>query len=51
MRVGFVSSPPVVGLIADATSLRVGGRSAVPIAGLVVMLLAVALSPRRLPPR
>ena len=24
MRVGFVSSPPVVGLIADATSLRVG---------------------------
>jgi hypothetical protein len=50
MRVGFVSSPPVVGLIADATSLRVG-LLVVPIAGLVVMLLAVALSPRRLPSR
>jgi MFS family permease len=46
MRVGFVSSPPVVGLIADATSLRVG-LSVVPVAGLVVVLLAPALSPRR----
>ena len=36
MRVGFVSSPPVVGLIADATSLRVG-LLVVPLAGLVVM--------------
>ena len=45
MRVGFVSSPPVVGLIADATSLRIG-LLVVPVAGLVVMLLAVALSPR-----
>ena len=50
MRVGFVSSPPVVGLIADATSLRVG-LLVVPVAGLVVMLLAVALSPRRRPSR
>lgn len=50
MRVGFVSSPPVVGLIADATSLRVG-LLVVPFAGLAVMLLAVALSPRRLPSR
>jgi MFS family permease len=50
MRFGFVSSPPVVGLIADATSLRVG-LLVVPFAGLVVMLLAVALSPRRLPSR
>ncbi len=46
MRVGFVSSPPVVGLIADATSLRVG-LLVVPVAGLVVILLAGALSPRR----
>ena len=46
MRVGFVSSPPVVGLIADATSLRIG-LLVVPVAGLVVVLLAVALSPRR----
>ncbi|WP_123027252.1 MFS transporter [Mycolicibacterium stellerae] len=50
MRVGFVSSPPVVGLIADATSLRVG-LLVVPVAGVAVMLLAVALSPRRLPAR
>ncbi len=50
MRVGFVSSPPVIGLIADATSLRVG-LLVVPAAGVAVMLLAVALSPRRPPPR
>ena len=50
MRVGFVSSPPVVGLIADATSLRVG-LLVVPFAGVAVMLLAVALNPRRPPSR
>lgn len=50
MRIGFVASPPVVGLIADATSLRVG-LLVVPIAGVSVMLLAAALSPRRLPSR
>jgi MFS family permease len=50
MRIGFVSSPPVVGLIADATSLRVG-LLVVPAAGVAVMLLAVALSPRRPPSR
>jgi MFS family permease len=50
MRIGFVSSPPVVGLIADATSLRVG-LLVVPVAGVAVILLAVALSPRRLPSR
>ncbi len=50
MRVGFVSSPPVVGLIADTTSLRVG-LLVVPAAGAGVMLLAGALSPRRPPPR
>ena len=46
MRVGFVSSPPVVGLIADATSLRVG-LLVVPVAGVTVMLLATAFSARR----
>ncbi|MGH3676430.1 MAG: MFS transporter [Mycobacterium sp.] len=46
MRVGFVSSPPVIGVIADATSLRVG-LLVVPVAGVAVMLLARALSPRR----
>jgi MFS family permease len=50
MRVGFVSSPPVVGVIADATSLRVG-LLVVPCAGVAVILLAGALSPRRLPSR
>ena len=50
MRVGFVASPPIVGLIADATSLRVGLLS-VPVAGLVVMALAGALSARRQPAR
>ena len=50
MRVGFVSSPPVIGLIADATSLRVG-LLVVPAAGVAAMLLAAALSPRRQPSR
>jgi MFS family permease len=50
MRIGFVSSPPVVGLIADATSLRIG-LLVVPAAGVAVLLLAVALSPRRPPSR
>ncbi|MDX1883635.1 MFS transporter [Mycolicibacterium sp. 120270] len=50
MRIGFVSSPPVVGLIADATSLRIG-LLVVPAAGVAVMLLAGALSPRRPPSR
>jgi MFS family permease len=50
MRVGFVSSPPVVGLIADATSLRIG-LLVVPVAGMAAMLLAAALSPRRPPSR
>ncbi|WP_226356432.1 MULTISPECIES: MFS transporter [unclassified Pseudonocardia] len=46
MRVGFLVSPPVVGLVADATSLRVG-LLVVPVAGLVVVLVAGVLSPRR----
>lgn len=39
MRVGFVASPPVVGLLADAAGLRTGLLS-VPAAGLLVAVLA-----------
>jgi fucose permease len=46
MRVGFLLSPPIVGLVADATSLRVG-LLAVPIAGVVVILVARVLSNAR----
>jgi MFS family permease len=45
MRIGFFGAPLLVGLIADATSLRVG-LCAVPVAGLAVVLLAGALSGR-----
>ncbi len=50
MRVGFVAAPPVVGAIADATSLRVG-LLIVPLAGLVVLASSGALSARRRPTR
>ncbi|GAA2561635.1 MULTISPECIES: MFS transporter [Streptomyces] len=46
MRLGFLLSPPVVGLVADATSLRLG-LLVVPLAGLLVLLLAGVLQPRR----
>lgn len=46
MRVGFVASPPVVGLIADAAGLR-AGLLLVPVAGLLVAMLAGVLSARR----
>lgn len=46
MRLGFLCSPPVVGLVADATSLRVG-LLVVPLAGLLVVVLAPVLRPRR----
>jgi len=45
MRLGFLFSPPIVGLIADATTLRLG-LAIVPAAGLVVVLLAGVLAPR-----
>ena len=45
MRVGFLSSPIVVGAIADGVSLR-AGLLTVPIAGLAAVLLARVLSPR-----
>ncbi|GIF21713.1 MFS family permease [Actinoplanes tereljensis] len=46
MRLGFLLSPPVVGAVADATSLR-AGLLVVPIAGILVILLAGVLQPRR----
>ncbi len=46
MRLGFLLSPPVVGAIADATSLR-AGLLVVPLAGLLVIGLAGVLQPRR----
>jgi hypothetical protein len=50
MRIGFFGAPLLVGVVADATSLRVGLLS-VPIAGVVVMALAGALNARRLTSR
>jgi len=50
MRVGFFGAPLIVGVVADATSLRVGLLS-VPIAGLMAVALARALSARRRPSR
>jgi MFS family permease len=50
MRVGFFGAPLLVGVVADATSLRVGLLS-VPLAGIAVMALAGALSARRRPSR
>ncbi|WP_221353663.1 MFS transporter [Streptomyces beigongshangae] len=46
MRLGFLLSPPVVGLVADAASLR-AGLLVVPLAGLLVLLLAGVLQPKR----
>lgn len=46
MRVGFLVSPPIVGLVADTLSLRVG-LLVVPFAGLLVILLAGVLSSER----
>ncbi|AXE89206.1 MFS transporter [Streptomyces sp. Go-475] len=46
MRLGFLLSPPVVGLVADAAGLRTG-LLVVPLAGVLVLLLAGVLRPRR----
>lgn len=45
LRLAFLLSPPVVGVIADATSLRVG-FIIMPIMGLAVFLLSGTLKPR-----
>ena len=46
MRVGFFGAPLVVGVVADATTLRVGLLT-VPVAGVALVVLAGALSARR----
>lgn len=46
MRLGFLLSPPLVGLVADAASLR-AGLLVVPFAGVLVLLLAGVLQGRR----
>lgn len=45
MRLGFLLSPPLVGLVAEATSVRTG-LVLVPIAGLATIALAAVLAPR-----
>ncbi|WP_327015444.1 MFS transporter [Cryobacterium sp. GrIS_2_6] len=45
LRVGFLVSPPVVGAIADASSLRLG-LLVVPVAGVLALLFAGVLSGR-----
>lgn len=44
MRLGFLLSPPLVGLVADHVGLRVG-LVVVPVAGLLVVVLAQVLRP------
>ena len=50
MRLGFVGAPPIVGMIADATGLRVG-LLLVPLAGLAIIAASGVLSGRRRPVR
>jgi fucose permease len=45
MRLGFLGAPPLVGAVADATSLRIG-LLIVPVAGVVIMLAAGVLAPK-----
>lgn len=45
LRVGFLVSPPLVGAVADSTSLRVG-LLVVPLAGLLVIVFAQVLEKR-----
>lgn len=46
MRLGFLASPPLVGVVADAAGLR-AGLLLVPLAGVAVVLLAGVLTGRR----
>lgn len=46
LRLGFLASPPVVGAVADASSLRVG-LLVLPLSGLFVVVFAQVLSTRR----
>ncbi|MHA7632484.1 MFS transporter [Corallococcus sp. M7] len=49
MRLGYLVSPPIVGLVADAMGLRVG-LLVVPLAGMLVMGLSGVLSSARVTP-
>ncbi|WP_062072291.1 MFS transporter [Demequina sediminicola] len=46
LRLAFLFSPPLVGAIADATSLRVG-LALVPMFGVLIILLAGTMAPRK----
>lgn len=46
LRVGFLAAPPLVGAVADVTSLR-AGLLVVPLAGLLVIVFAQVLDTRR----
>ncbi|MBT0769544.1 MFS transporter [Kineosporia sp. J2-2] len=46
LRVGFLAAPPIVGAVADATSLR-AGLLVVPVAGMLVILFSGVLSTQR----
>lgn len=48
LRLGFLLSPPIVGLVAENASLRTG-LLVVPIAGVIAVLCAWALAPRKAP--
>ncbi|WP_084077871.1 MFS transporter [Demequina sp. NBRC 110057] len=48
LRLAFLASPPLVGWIADQTSLQVG-LSLVPLFGILVVLLAGVMAPRKAP--
>ncbi|RKN12450.1 MFS transporter [Streptomyces radicis] len=48
MRLGFLLSPPLVGLVADSAGLR-AGLLVVPAAGVLVVVLAGVLPPRHRP--
>ncbi|GAA1979394.1 MFS transporter [Isoptericola halotolerans] len=50
MRLGFLLTPPVVGLVSDGSSLRVG-LLVVPLAGVAIVLAGVLLQGRRTTPR
>ncbi|MGP3968946.1 MFS transporter [Streptomyces sp. 6N223] len=46
LRIGFLTGPPVIGLIADASSIRLG-LVLVPVSGLVILLTSGILDARR----
>ncbi|WP_309105323.1 MFS transporter [Arthrobacter sp.] len=48
LRLGFLFAPPLVGAIADSSSLRLG-LVVVPVAGLLVMVFARVLAPKAMP--